>query len=192
MPRRRGRLVEGAAAPYDPSMRLLCTLCFVVPCFVVPCFAVLGSACGGSSTATGSNTADDVMGPADGEANHRSPWSSGSFFTVGLRVALGGPVVENRVRLEAVVVDVDGNESVTDLGEYVGQPIEQAPEGDELGHLRLTLGDEVHHLTLSPTDDPTQLELRLDGAPVRRLELPRPETVGPGAPFLLQPPSTLE
>jgi hypothetical protein len=163
-------------------MRLLCALCFVV----------LGSACGGSSTATGSNTADDVMGPADGEANRRSPWSSGSFFTVGLRVALGGPVAENRVRLEAVVVDVDGNESVTDLGEYVGQPIEQAPEGDELGRLRLHLGDEVHHLTLSPTDDPTQLELRLDGAPVRRLELPRPETVGPGAPFLLQPPSTLE
>lgn len=169
--------------PLTSRVRVLCSLML--------CPVGLGLACGGAGSPVGSATANDVMGPTDGDAERRTPLSTGSFFTVGLRIALG-PVEGDRVRLEAVVVDVDGNESVTDLGEYVGRPIEQAPEGDELGHLRLTLEDEVHHLTLSPTDDPSQLELRLDGAPVRRLELPDPHPVRPGAPFLLDSPSTLE
>ncbi len=163
----------------------------IVLCSLVLCSVGSGLACGGAGTPVGSATAADVMGPTDGDAERRTPLSTGSFFTVGLRIALG-PVQGDRVRLEAVVVDVDGNESVTDLGEYVGRPIEQAPEGDELGHLRLTLEDEEHHLTLSPTDDPSQLELRLDGAPVRRLELPEAHPVRSGEPFLLERPATLE
>jgi hypothetical protein len=126
----------------------------------------------------------------DGEAERRTPSSTASFFTVGLRVALGS-TEGDRVRLEAVVVDVDGHESVTDLGEYVGRPVEQAPEGDELGHLRLRGRGEEHHLTLLPTEDPSQLELRLDGEPVRRLDLPAADSVRPGSPFLLEPPERL-
>ena len=141
-------------------------------------------ACGGPSQPP-ANAGDE---PMDGNATRRGPYASGSFFTVGLRVALG-PTEASRVRLEAVVVDVDGTESITDLGEYVGMLEESAPEGTEIGHLRLRDGDEVHHLTLTPTDDPTLLELRLDGAPVRRLQLPQPQPVRAGQPFLLTAPT---
>jgi hypothetical protein len=146
-------------------------------------------ACGPNQPPPG--TAADVQGPADGNAVRRSAFASASHFTVGLRVALG-PTEGSRVRLAAVVVDVDGHETITDLGEYVGMPSEDVVEGTELGHIRLISGDEVHHLTLEPTDDPALLELRLDGAPVRRLELPQPHPVRAGEPFLLDPPRTLE
>lgn len=153
-------------------------------------FALVGllvAGCGGPAAQT-RGSSSDVMGPTDGDAERRTPLSTASAFTVGLRVALGATDADH-VRLEAVVIDLDGHEFVTDLGEYVGRPEEQAPEEGELGHLRLTLRDEVHHLVLVRTDDPAKLELRLDGERVRTLDLPGAETVDPEAPFLLETPA---
>ena len=148
---------------------------------------LLAVACGGSPPPA-TESADDVMGPADGNAERRTVFSSSSYLTVGVRVRPGATDTDP-VRLEAVVVDVDGNESVHDLGEYVGQASEQAAGEGEIGRVHLTVGDETRQLTLRTTESPQHLELHLDGEPVRRLELPTPHPVRAGAPFLLHPPT---
>lgn len=127
------------------------------------------------------------MGPTDGEAVRRSGFTSGGYVTLGLRVALDGDgSAAERIRIVAVFENMDGEESMEDLGAYVGSAEEVLPTAGELGHLRLHSGDGDHDLTLHRLET-GELELRLDGERVRGFDVPEAE-VRRREPFLIHPP----
>ncbi len=113
---------------------------------------------------------------------------SGGHVTVGLRVVLDENTDGSRTHLEAVIVDLNGDETTTDLGEYDGRVTLVEPTATEIGHLQLVEGAIVHDLVLIETPDHQRLQLRLDGVIVREIPLPEHEVVDPQSPFLLRPP----
>lgn len=113
---------------------------------------------------------------------------SGGHVTVGLRVVLDEDDDASRTHLEAVIVNLQGEETTTDLGEYNGdlRLVDSGPS--EVGHLQFDEGSIVHNLVLVETPDHQRLQLRLDGEVVREIPLPEHEVVDPQSPFLLRPP----
>lgn len=138
-----------------------------------------------------------AFGCGGAQANPRQPAfvestditdQSGGHVTVGLRVVLDEDVDGSRTHLEAVIINLQGEETTTDLGEYEGAVRQVAPGPSEVGHVQFDEGDIVHDLVLVETPDHERLELRLDGEVVREIPLPEHEVVDPQSPFLLRPP----
>ena len=102
-----------------------------------------------------------------------------SQVTVGLRTVTDPtPDTDRRVRVIAVVHDLDGEETVTDLGLYEGPLAEQEPAGDEV--IRVSAGDEVLHLRrhgefLDVTGDDEHL--------IERIQLPPGVELAPSQPL---------
>lgn len=113
---------------------------------------------------------------------------SGGHVTVGVRVLLDEDEAGPHTHLEAIIVNLDGQEITTDLGDYDGIVRQIAPGPSEVGHLQYNEGDIVHNLVLVETPDHERLQLRLDGEVVREIPLPEHEVVDPQSPFLLRPP----
>ena len=140
--------------------------------------AALGCGGGGQSTSR----------PAAFVENNELSEQSGGHVTVGLRVLLDGDDDGSRTHLEAVIVNLQGEESTTDLGVYDGTLQQIAPGPSEVGHLQYNEGDIVHDLVLVETPDHQRLQLRIDGVVVREIPLPPHEVVDAQSPFLLRPP----
>jgi hypothetical protein len=100
----------------------------------------------------------------------------GSAMTVGLRVTLDPESAdEPRVRIAAVVRDLDGVETTTEVGEYEGTATQQPAEPNELVHVRVDNARGASHVTVRMGSD-GQLEVhhQLDAGPdttVRRIPL---------------------
>jgi len=100
----------------------------------------------------------------------------GSAMTVGLRVTLDSDSAdEPHVRIAAVVRDLDGVETTTEVGEYDGTATQQPVQGDELVHVRVDNASGASHLTVRMGSD-GQLEVhhQLDAGPdttLRRIPL---------------------
>lgn len=116
----------------------------------------------------------------------RTVHEPGGLVTVGFRIVTDGDD-GGHSHLEAVVIDMDGHESITDLGEMEAEVVQVEPSDLELGHLRMQEGDVFHDLVLFQTDDPDRLELRWDGELMRVLELPEHDRLEIREPFLLSP-----
>lgn len=69
-------------------------------------------------------------------------------LTVALRVALDGPAEQRHVRLVAVTYDMDGQESTTELGSYVGSVIQREAVGAELIRIAIEDGNQQRSLRL--------------------------------------------
>lgn len=140
----------------------------------------LAFACGGSQ---GGTSHADPMAGANPDSN-RSVDSSGGHATFGVRVYTDAE--HHRVRVVGVMVDVDAEEHVYDLGEWEGEMTEGELRGAEFGHLNFD-GVEHHELTFVPAG-PTDVDVFLDGALLRRIHAEAP-VVEPAAPLLLTPPT---
>ena len=139
-----------------------------------------GSTQGTSSATTNAASADEP----DPDPN-RSVNTSGGHVTFGFRAAPGAD--EEHVKVVGVLVGMDGEEHVTDLGEWEGE-LTVAPTGDgELGHLRLE-GPEPHEFVAVPVGD-TDLDLLIDGRRVRRIHFEAAATIEANRPLLLTPPT---
>ena len=133
---------------------------------------MLGMSCGSSPGP--SPSASRTLSPV-----HEDPISdahTGSQATVGLRVALDRDSDEqDQVGIAAVVHDAEGQDVVTELGEFHGDVLEQPPVGDELIHL--VVGEDDLQLIYVPEG---RLELRrmgssqnpADGELLRWIEVP--------------------
>ncbi|MCA9576253.1 MAG: hypothetical protein R3B40_22220 [Polyangiales bacterium] len=90
--------------------------------------------------------------PPDTQASERQ---YGSAMTVGFRVHLDQEEEEEapRVRISAVVRDIDGEETTHELGEYEGTVTHQAAEGDEIARVRVDHPDGPQHLTVRMGSD---------------------------------------
>lgn len=139
------------------------------------------TACGGTQSAPREPAFVD-----DAELSQQS----GGHVTVGVRVVLDGDVDGSRTHLEAVIVNLQGEETTTDLGEYDGTVRMVAPTASEVGHLQFDEGNVVHDLVLVETPDHQRLQLRLDGTVIREIPLPAHDVVDTQSPFLLRPPFT--
>lgn len=137
-----------------------------------------GTACGASAGTT------DSARPAAFTDDNRSVDTSGGHVTLGLRVMLDTDGDEaSRTHIEAVIVDMDGHETVTDLGDFDGIATEVAIVENELGHVRLEGPDGPHELVLMRSE--RGVEIRLDGHELRQLEVPEGMEVEPQQPFVL-------
>jgi hypothetical protein len=88
----------------------------------------------------------------------------GSHVTVGLRVALdAGPERANPVRLVAVVQDLRGNITQTELGEYEGTVAERPVAPGELIHVAISREDVTESLVLRE-DEPGFVDVHRVGA----------------------------
>ena len=117
--------------------------------------------------------------PAPYPPNYRDiddPTVTASQLTLSIRVALdSASEMERRVRLVAVVHDMDGEESTTDLGTYPGRIISRTPTGDELIRLAIENEDEESALRLIREGD--FIEVRRthgdgQGELIRRIPVP--------------------
>lgn len=96
-------------------------------------------------------------GPADAELTPTERATSGGdtqapHVTVALRVSLDGPAEQHRVHLHAVTYDMDGQQTSTDLGSYVGAVIQQPSVGADLIRIAIEDGDQQRSLRLVEHD----------------------------------------
>ncbi|MFT5353457.1 MAG: hypothetical protein ACI9KE_000655 [Polyangiales bacterium] len=78
---------------------------------------------------------------------------SGSQVSVGLRVTLDpAPGSARRVHLVAVVQDLRGNVSLTELGDYEGVISEQPTDGEDLVRVAIVAGSAVQDISLRHVD----------------------------------------
>lgn len=145
---------------------------------------LLGIACGGGS----SSNAGPTNAASAEEPNpdpHRSVDTPGGHVTFGFRAAPG--VDEEHVQIVGVLVGMDGEEQVLDLGEWEGE-LTVAPAGDgELGHVHLE-GPEPHEFVAVPVGD-TDLDLLIDGRRVQRIHFEAAMAIEANQPLLLTPPT---
>jgi hypothetical protein len=93
-----------------------------------------------------------------------------NHVTVGLRVALDGETASSsRVTLVAVVHDLDGEETVTELGTYAGALVERDPGQDELVHLDLVGESSTWSVSLIQAKDGFVDATRTDPSGVREV-----------------------
>ncbi len=147
------------------------------------------AACG-SSQSTSTAAADPnatAADEADPEPN-RSVNRPGGHVTFGFRATPRGDT--DRVKLVGVLVDLEGEEHVTDLGEWEGELTAVGTEEGELIHLHLT-GPEEHEFVAIPVGD-DELHLLIDGRRVHRLELEAAARLEADEPLRLNPPRLLE
>ncbi|MFT5355798.1 MAG: hypothetical protein ACI9KE_003017 [Polyangiales bacterium] len=138
-----------------------------------------------------------LLGCGGGQANAREQAfvestdisnQSGGHVTIGVRVTLDEDETGPHTHLEAIIVNLAGEETTTDLGDYDGIVTQVANGPSEIGHLQFREGSIVHDLVLVETPDHERLQLRLDGVVVQEVSLPAHEVVDPQSPFLLRPP----
>lgn len=101
-------------------------------CLVALGAAVVWTGCGGAPPSP-------TLTPTE-RATIRDDSTQSGTLTVALRVTLDTSEETDRVRLHAVTYDLDGQETTTDLGEYIGTVTQEAAIGDEL--LRVTIEHE--------------------------------------------------
>jgi hypothetical protein len=90
-------------------------------------------------TGCGSAPTGPALTPSE-RATIRDDTQQNGVLTVALRVTLDAPDATDRVHLHAVTYDLDGHETTTDLGEYIGTVTQEASTGDDL--LRVTIEHE--------------------------------------------------
>lgn len=158
--------------------------------FILPSMGVLMLALSSLGCATSSGA-----GPTNAEAAREpEPDPNRSVDTPGGHVTFGfqaTPVDQtDRVRVTGVLVDLDGEEHVTDLGEWEGElTIVEGAEG-ELLHLHLE-GPENHEFVAVPVGD-SDVDLLVDGEPVGRLHFEAAALIEADEPLRLTPPRLLE
>ncbi len=133
-------------------------------------------------------------GPTNAEAAREpEPDPNRSVDTPGGHVTFGfqaTPVDQTRVRVTGVLVDLDGQEHVTDLGEWEGElTIVEGADG-ELLHLHLE-GGENHEFVAVPVGD-SDLDLLVDGERVGRLHFEAAALIEADEPLRLTTPRLLE
>lgn len=151
-------------------------------------FALL-AAC--ASSQTGTTSAGEPNAAAAEEPDpepNRDVNTPGGHATFGFRATPRGD--DDRVQLVGVLVDLDGEEHVTDLGEWEGELTAVGTEEGELVHLHLE-GPEEHHFVAVPAGD-GELHLMIDGRRVHRLEFEAAARIEADEPLRLNPPRLLE
>lgn len=142
--------------------------------------ALITLGCGGSPAQPAPLVPEERATIRDGQA-------PAGAITVALRVTLDAPTDSERVHLHAVTYGLDGRETTTDLGEYVGTVLHEPSNGAELIRvaiesargrraIRLTHHDGFVHAEEVPGDgtDATLIE-RIpipEGTPVRPSDTP--------------------
>lgn len=103
---------------------------------------------------------------------------------VALRITLDAPDDQERVHLHAVTYDMDGQESSTDLGEFVGRVLEQPVTGPDLIRVLIENATGKRTIRLWHHDDVVEASEVSEGdgenmRVIERIEIPRGTTVRP-------------
>lgn len=140
---------------------------------------LLASACGGPASSPATRNASQ----GEPEPN-RAVDTSGGHVAFGFRVTPGAD--DEYVHVVGVLVGLDGEEHVTDLGEWQGELTITPPEAGELGHIHLE-GPVPHEFIAVPVGD-SDLDLYIDGERVQRIHYEAGERIRANEPLLLRQP----
>lgn len=146
--------------------------------------AACGASPSGSTTAAEPNAAAAEEPDPDPNRGVNTP---GGHLTFGFRATPRG---DDRVKVVGVLTDLDGEEIVTDLGEWEGELTAVETEEGELVHVHLE-GPESHEFVAAPVGD-GELVLMIDGRRVHRLEFEAAARIEADEPLRLDPPAMLE
>lgn len=139
--------------------------------------------CASSQHSAGQTNAEAAREPIPDR--NRSVNTPGGHLTFGFRAIPRAGT--DRIQVVGVLVDLDGEEHVTDLGEWEGELTVVEPGEGELGHLRL-VGPESHEFVAVPVND-SELDLLVDGSRVHRLRFEAATRIEADEPLLLDAPA---
>jgi hypothetical protein len=144
----------------------------------ISCIALVVGCAGGSASGREADILAEERATAGGSVNQHGA------LIIAFRFQIGGPP-EQRVRVQAVAYDFDAQETVTDLGEYIGNVVAQPAQEGELLRVTIENETETHTLRLTHRDGFLQAD-EIDGSgsdatTIRRVLIPEGTELRPSA-----------